>query len=811
MKILIDMQALQSGSSKGGIGRYAYSLLEAMVKNNTKHEIAILLNSNLSDEHYPKLEKLIAKENIYTFYTQGDTREFFEENYTKGEAAKLTKEYAVSLINPDIFFIMSLFEGLYESVTTSVGEIFPAKRTVVILYDLIPLAESKKYLTDPTVNKHYLSKVFYLIQSGKLLSISQFSKEEATDLLKIPQEQIVNISSAIDPKFTKIDISKEQKEKLFAKYNIKNKFLMFTGSFDIRKNQENLIKSFASIPKNIRAQYQLLIIGTGSPSVLQRLTEIVKEEGFKKDEVIFLGFVTDEELLYLYNLASLFVFPTLREGFGLPALEAMSCGVPTIGSNTTSIPEVINRADALFSPKDINSISSKMLQVLEDKNFANQLREHGLKQAKNFSWDISAQKTLQAIETQYEEQTLEHITPKIAYQRLLHKISKIPQIRAASKNTLTEISNDIAKNKKAHKKNIGIITTYNTKCGIASYSKYLSNSFKNELIILAPYVDAKALISQDANNVVRSWTLENTDFTNLLNEIIYRELEIIFIQFNYGFFNFYKFNEFIEELVKLNIKINITFHSTTDDSTKQDKKLLFLKESLDEMSNIFVHTAQDIKNLNNIGIEKNITLFNQGVIESSKIKTKTPGKTFKIATYGFFLKSKGLLNIIEAFALLHEKENISLLMLNAKYSDEASDALIKQANELIIQNNLQNHITINTDYLSDEETIEYLSKANLIVYPYTKTGESSSAAVRMAIAAQTNIAVTPHAIFDEVKDFSFVFDSDAVPDLTKGLKKFIEDIKKENPIVKEMKAKREHFRSSNSYTTLSKKIKGFLI
>ncbi|MBV5324348.1 MAG: glycosyltransferase, partial [Rhodospirillaceae bacterium] len=102
----------------------------------------------------------------------------------------------------------------------------------------------------------------------------------------------------------------------------------------------------------------------------------------------------DDDLVALYNLTSLFVFPSLQEGFGLPALEAMSCGVPVIGSNNSSIPEVIGRSDALFDPNRIEQISGKMQQVLEQSAFAASLAAHGLEQAKQFSWDASAQKTL---------------------------------------------------------------------------------------------------------------------------------------------------------------------------------------------------------------------------------------------------------------------------------------------------------------------------------------------------------------------------------------------------------------------------------
>jgi len=126
MKILIDMQSIQAGSAKGGIGRYSYNLLEAMLKNNTTHHISVLLNNKLSMSVIDKLHTIMPKENIYTFDAFAQTAQKIKENHFRGEASKLTREYVVSLINPDIFFVTSFVEGYFDNVVTSLGDIFPA-------------------------------------------------------------------------------------------------------------------------------------------------------------------------------------------------------------------------------------------------------------------------------------------------------------------------------------------------------------------------------------------------------------------------------------------------------------------------------------------------------------------------------------------------------------------------------------------------------------------------------------------------------------------------------------------------------------
>lgn len=813
MRILIDMQSMQSGSSKGGIGRYSLSLLEAMVKNNTKHEISILLNADLSLEHLGKLQRLIPNSRIYKFYKDGDTREIFDQNSFRGESSKLAKEYVVSLINPDIFFIMSLMEGLYESVITSVGELYPSKRTAVVLYDLIPLVEKEKYLSSLVVHNHYMGKLFYMIQSGILLSISQFSKDEAVSLIKTPPEQIVNISSAIDDKFKKIDIPLDKKTEILTRYGIRDKFLMFTGSFDIRKNQERLIKSFAALDKKLRKDYQLVIIGTGAPQVLEHLQSVVKSEKLhKNNEVLFLGFVNDDDLLSLYNLASLFVFPTLREGFGLPALEAMSCGIPTIGSNTTSIPEVINKKEALFSPLSIEQISQKLEEVLSNKEFSEELIEHGLKQAENFSWDLSAQKTIQALEDQFNKIGSRKLEPEsIIYNKLIKKVSKIPNLDLMTDNDLKSVSNMIAKNYEENRRNIGVISTWNTRCGIASYIKYLSPSFLKNAIILAPYITKEELVVDDENFVLRCWNMFNDELEELYKNIEYLELDTVFIQFNYGFFNFHEFNRFIQKLSNKDIKIFITLHSTQDKPKQEEKKLSDIRLSLQSFNNIFIHTEQDILNLNNIGVEDNIQLVNQGIIDIYPVEEIKEQKEFTIATYGFFLENKGLIDFIKVFKKLIDKGyDLKLKMYNAKYSDAASNDLINQATLLIKEYSLEEYIQMDIIYLSDIVTIQNLSKVDLVVFPYKNTGESSSAAVRMAIAAGAKIAVTPQGIFDEVKDFSFIFKDDTIEGMTEGMEYTIEQIKKDDEIINNMKNKMIQFRKENSYSKLSHKIMDFI-
>jgi glycosyltransferase involved in cell wall biosynthesis len=159
------------------------------------------------------------------------------------------------------------------------------------------------------------------------------------------------------------------------------------GGADPTKNLETLIDAFARLPGSLRDAYDLVLVGDLRRR--QDLRERVRQAGFEK-QTHFAGIVADERLIELYQQATLFVFPTLYEGFGLPVLEAMACGTPVLCSNVASLPEVAGDAAILFDPLDRRGLSATMMQVLSDDDVRRQLTDHGRQQASKFSWDDTA-------------------------------------------------------------------------------------------------------------------------------------------------------------------------------------------------------------------------------------------------------------------------------------------------------------------------------------------------------------------------------------------------------------------------------------
>ena len=402
MKILIDLQPCQGESSFRGIGRYSMSLAKAIARNRKDHEIYLLLSGAFIDSiEFIKKEfkELLPEKNIITFFIPTPVAQMNPENIWHSNVGELIREYAILNIKPDIVHISSLFEGFGDDIVTSIGQFSNDIPTSVTLYDLIPLIHKETLLCHQNYKEYYLKKIEYLKKANLLLAISESSKKEAVQYLNINEDKIVNISAAVNEKFRKISISNDLKDKIFNKYNIEKPFMMYApGGFDPRKNIDNLIDAFSKLPKGIKENYQLVIISKIPDGNKKDLENKIAKTGLTKNDVIITGYVPDDELIAMYNLCELFIFPSLHEGFGLPVLEAMACGAPVIGSNTTSIPEVIGREDALFDPYSVESIANKIKEVLTNDNFKNELREYAIKRAKEFSWDKSAKRAIEAFE-----------------------------------------------------------------------------------------------------------------------------------------------------------------------------------------------------------------------------------------------------------------------------------------------------------------------------------------------------------------------------------------------------------------------------
>lgn len=412
MKIVIDLQGAQTESGFRGIGRYTKSLTKGILTIGKEHEFFILLNGNL-DKHIVELRKtfskIIPRENIFTFAAPSELSGEASGELWKARIAQKMREHFISQLEPDVVLICSMFEGFVDNGITSIGVLDNRTPVVTICYDFIPAMNPKQYLRSFEMKRFYESKLSFLKKSNLILAISDYVKSEANKIFGFSDDRVFNISAAVDGRFKEIYLTEIEKRSLKGSLGIFREVVLYApGGHDVRKNTKRLVAAFAKLPEGVRKAHQLVVVSKGgNPDEIQKL---YIDNKLAPDELVFTGYVTDDVLLKLYNITKLFVYPSLSEGFGLPVLEAMACGTPAIGSNCTSIPEVIGNEEALFDPYSEESICVTMQKFLSSPAALSRLKESGLRQATKFSWEKSAALALEAIKKVEKNENKKKVT-----------------------------------------------------------------------------------------------------------------------------------------------------------------------------------------------------------------------------------------------------------------------------------------------------------------------------------------------------------------------------------------------------------------
>lgn len=448
MRIVIDMQGAQSsGSRNRGIGRYTQSLVLAIVHNRGEHDVFIALNGAFPESIGPiraAFDGILPVENIQVWEAPAPVATADSANTWRRKTGELLREAFLASLRPDCVLVTSLFEGLSDDAITSVGALSRTVPTAVVLYDLIPLIQRHHYLQSPVLENWYENKLDHLRRADLLLAISESSRQEGIRYLGFSEASCVTISTAADAHFRPETVGPEQEQAIRARYGLTRQFVMYTGGIDHRKNIEGLIRAYAMLPAAVRAGHQLAVVCSIQMHSRHELETLARKHKLAPDELVLTGFVPEEDLLALYNLCRMFVFPSWHEGFGLPALEAMSCGRAVIGANTSSLPEVIGRADALFDPRSDAAIAAKLEQVLTDDAFRGELERYGREQALKFSWDASAVCALRAMEAYVEAHPAQPVPPPRTRPKLAY-ISPLPPERSGISDYSAELLPELAR------------------------------------------------------------------------------------------------------------------------------------------------------------------------------------------------------------------------------------------------------------------------------------------------------------------------------------------------------------------------------
>jgi len=288
------------------------------------------------------------------------------------------------------------FIGDFDVVHCTENFIPPVKkgRIVTTVHDLISLVHPEFHLS-ATVKEEKRRLKEMKDRADIIIAVSENTKKDLVNLLHIEQERIRVIYEAPSRIYRKIK-DRNLVDGIKKRYNINKDFILYVGMLEPRKNLVRLIKTYKESKTRHKMDYHLVIVGEKG-WMYDEIFKTTKSLNLKSD-VIFTGYVGEDDLSLLYNGAKLLVYPSLYEGFGLPPLEAMACGTPVVTSNISSLPEVVGDAAVLVNPYDVDSIAEGILKVLVDGKLKDNLVKKGFNRVKLFSWERTASETLKVYE-----------------------------------------------------------------------------------------------------------------------------------------------------------------------------------------------------------------------------------------------------------------------------------------------------------------------------------------------------------------------------------------------------------------------------
>jgi len=279
------------------------------------------------------------------------------------------------------------------------GPPFSVTPYVVTLHDILHEIYPEFY---PNSLRFFMS-LFYPFsarRAAKVLTVSEYCKNAIVNMYRVPEEKVEVIYNGVSNEFKPIK-DKSLIDSVKKKYGILSKYILFVGRLEPRKNIPGLIKAFYSLKVHHNIPHQLVVVGMRDFKY-HKISETVKHLKLTED-IVFTGRIEQEDLSVIYNGADLFVFPSFGEGFGIPPLEAMACGIPVITSNTTALPEVVGDAGIMINPWKNEELSETMYKVLSDSSLQSKMKNRGLERSKLFSWSRTAEKVLRVYEEIYEK------------------------------------------------------------------------------------------------------------------------------------------------------------------------------------------------------------------------------------------------------------------------------------------------------------------------------------------------------------------------------------------------------------------------
>lgn len=363
MKVLVDAQSLSN--SRAGIGNYTYNLLDAFVRMGQSEHIfaAVHRNRESIGRLLPQLSMISAGRHLY--------------KYLPIDVLGLSKNF-------DVYHEPNYIPRPFQ------------KATVINIFDM-------SYVLYPQYHPWRRVEMLRLFEKrmrgvDRILTASQSAKGEIVDLLKVPDAKVVVTPLGLSTRHSPVQVNEALAQTLRKRYGLPEQFLLYVGTIEPRKNLERLIEAYGMARERLGKSTVGLVLAGGKGWLDDSIYRKVQELSLL-DDITFTGYVSEEDLPILYNMATGFVYPSLYEGFGLPPLEAMACGVPVITSNVSSLPEVVGDAGIMVDPYNVEELGDAIVRVVSSTELRQSLSDKGIKRASMFTWEKCARETL----TVYEE------------------------------------------------------------------------------------------------------------------------------------------------------------------------------------------------------------------------------------------------------------------------------------------------------------------------------------------------------------------------------------------------------------------------
>ncbi|MEE3501690.1 glycosyltransferase [Acidiphilium acidophilum] len=525
-------------------------------------------------------------------------------------------------------------------------------------------------------------------------------------------------------------------------------------------------------------------------SVAQDLERLCRDNPNYPDVVLLTDDLSEAQLKSLYLHCHVFVAPSRAEGFGLPLAEAILAGLPVIttawGGQTDFckpgwswlIDYSFARANTHFAQSgsvwaepDVDDLVLKLrvaggTSASERAAITDRARQFLLAQ---FSWD-----------------------------------AVVTRMRFANAGWARDRPRPTAQ--------IGWVTTWNCRCGIASYSEFLVGEMPNKVTIFAAKDDN--IFNPNESNIRRHWQkyAPDEDLRELETALLSANIDAVVIQFNYGFFNFNAFIRLVKQLKDNDIHVFIVLHATIDPPGQDERRLIHLRDTLHQCDRVLVHSIHDLNRLKAIGVDTNTCLIGHGVVAGMPTCfTPHAPETFIIGSYGFCLPHKGLKSLVQAFELMATMDSgVQLELVNAEYPGDVSSRLADELESEIIRAGLSDRARLTRDFLTDEEALTRLRACDLLVFAYEETGESSSAAVRFGIASGRAVVTTCQPIFDDVKPAVFQTDASEPVALAFDLLRLMTQLREHHRDVMTRQAEAERWRTDHGYDRMAARLSGLI-